>query len=454
MAITSSIEILFEVLKKLKNENIHRSVWPVVSMFSVRILASFVTRHQGHSVTHRFFQHQHKCIHTNANSRPPLTYIQRMALLRLLAHNSSRRCNRSVRLVCSSISSDTGHDDNGNENDNDRRHRHHRQQVIDVSPLAQDMRDVVRDYTRRRRTATTTTTNNNIKLLGILAHHGPADAQLYSDRIQMTCQEDGLDYELCQVAGDQPQDVEDAIRHANTREDVHGILVYYPMFQQHRPRGPYKNRLTGVYYKTHDDYLRDLVVPAKDVEGLCQEHNPRWLFTQQAKQGTEQQCSTIIYPCTALSVLQILVNQDVIWEETTIITIINRSKILGRPLAIMLANLGATVYSIDENSILLFRSGGRLRRCTDMCLDRCITESSVIISAVPSPDFALPINSIQPGTTVVNVSEYCNVNEEALLETIPEVQFIPQVGKVTVAVLEQNLIKLHQRQQSREGISR
>jgi methylenetetrahydrofolate dehydrogenase (NAD+) len=364
-----------------------------------------------------------------------------MALLRLLAHNS-RRCNSSVRFGCSSISSSSSSSisSDADDDDDDRRHRH---RVVDVSPLAHAMRVAVRDYSRRE---------TNIKLLGILAHHGPADAQLYSDRIQMTCQEDGLDYEVCRVAGDQPRDVEDAIRHANAREDVHGMLVYYPMFQ-HRRRGPYKNRLTGVYYKTHDDYLRDLVLPSKDVEGLGHEHNPRWLFRPQAKQGKEPQPGTTIYPCTALSVLRILDSQDVTWEETTIITIINRSEILGRPLAVMLANLGATVYSIDENSTLLFRSGGRLRRCTGMCLDRCISQSSVIISAVPSPDFALPISSIQPGTTVVNVSEYCNVNEEALLETIPGVQFIPQVGKVTVAVLEQNLISLHQRQQ-REANSR
>jgi len=42
-----------------------------------------------------------------------------------------------------------------------------------------------------------------------------------------------------------------------------------------------------------------------------------------------------------------------------IVTVINRSEIVGRPLAAMLANDGADVYSVDIDSIYLFR-GGRL----------------------------------------------------------------------------------------------
>lgn len=311
--------------------------------------------------------------------------------------------------------------------------------LIDVSDLAEDMRSSVRDYTRMH--------DGDIKVIGILAHdYGRSDAELYSERIQSTCQEDGLTYEVCRVAGERPQDVEAAIQAANSRDDVHGILVYYPIFK-HRElwsRGPYKNQLTGVYYKTHDDYLRDVVAHSKDVEGLSYHYNARWLFRAQAKLSRDQN-SNIIYPCTALSVLRILDSQEHEWAETTI-TIVNRSEIFGRPLAAMLANRGAMVYSIDEDCILLFRSGGRLRRCTDMDLDCCMRHSSIVISAVPTPQFSLPICAIQPGTTVVNVSEYSNVDEDAILG-IPGAQFIPQVGKVTVAMLEQNLINLHQRWQ-------
>lgn len=41
----------------------------------------------------------------------------------------------------------------------------------------------------------------------------------------------------------------------------------------------------------------------------------------------------------------------------------------------------------------------------------------------------------------MNVSSYKNVDEEALLK-IPGVVYIPMVGKVTVAMLERNLVRL------------
>ena len=43
--------------------------------------------------------------------------------------------------------------------------------------------------------------------------------------------------------------------------------------------------------------------------------------------------------------------------EDQIVTVINRSEVVGRPLAAMLANDGATVYSIDINSIYMFKNG-------------------------------------------------------------------------------------------------
>lgn len=310
------------------------------------------------------------------------------------------------------------------------------ERIIDVSNLAMDMRRSVREYTAANK-------GDKMKLVGILAHDGPArdDAELYSECVGNTCQEDGIDYEVQRVTGPRPQDVEAAICDANEREDVHGILVYYPIFK--RPdsaRGPYKNRLTGVYYKSSDDYLRDLVSPKKDVEGLSHTYNARWLFRDRATDRFDGQ-SGVIYPCTALSVFKILdMKQDNLAGLT--VTVVNRSELLGRPLAAMLANRGAHVYSIDANSVLLFRPGGRLRRLTDMTLESCLQASSVVVSGVPSPSFALPCEFINPGSTVVNVSEFENVKEESILE-VPGVRFVPHVGKVTVAALEQNLVDLH-----------
>jgi methylenetetrahydrofolate dehydrogenase (NAD+) len=75
-----------------------------------------------------------------------------------------------------------------------------------------------------------------------------------------------------------------------------------------------------------------------------------------------------VLPCTALSVVKILETCPGVYDTSQpmgkhmqgeIVTVINRSEIVGRPLAAMLANDGADVYSVDIDSIYLFR-GGRL----------------------------------------------------------------------------------------------
>lgn len=328
--------------------------------------------------------------------------------------------------------------------------------IIDVTDLAQRMRASVREYTA-------SLGENRVKLLGILAHDGRhrSDAELYSELIAETCYEDGIEYEECRVLAETPSDVEKAIKSGNQRYDVDGILVYYPIFKKRLSpfyrdeRGPYKNILTGVYYKTYDDYLRDLVCRTKDVEGLCQEYNARWLFRARGKESVAGSNidDSKLYPCAAASVFRILETYHASsipnsWEGT-VVTIVNRSEIFGRPLAAMLANAGATVYSVDIDSILLFRDGGRMRRChhSSETLELCVRKSSVIVSGVPCPDFSISCEWIKEGSTFVNVSEYPNVCEKSLLD-VSGVQYIPHVGKVTIAVLEQNLIELSQRHRS------
>ena len=65
----------------------------------------------------------------------------------------------------------------------------------------------------------------------------------------------------------------------------------------------------------------------------------------------------------------------------------------------------------------------------------------MVITGVPTKAYRLPTEWIQPNTTVVNVSSFKNVDEESLLK-IPGVVYVPLVGKVTVAMLERNLMRL------------
>ena len=362
--------------------------------------------------------------------------------------------------------------------------------AIDVTPLAESLRSKVRDFTRER---------DCLKLIGLLANDGShrIDSEIYSDRIQQTFQEDGIDYEVWKYpeGGGYPHNendhlvpdedkgkeqkrmrwIKDRIKEINGRNDVDGALIFYPIHPL-GAKGPYKCRLTGVYYKTQDDHIRDLLHPSKDVEGLC---GTKWFQIRDSKQKDPP----AIYPCTALSVLRILekyhigsgkINteasggdfvrdekidggisqekQDTVkavensrcWKDQTI-SIVNRSEIMGRPLAVMLAQRGATVYSIDIDSILEFRPHGRrLRRCNPetTTLETCLEESTVVVTGVPDAGFRLPLSSIETGTTIVSVSEFPNVCEETLFGKRPDIQYIPQVGKVTVATLSMNLMNL------------
>ena len=60
---------------------------------------------------------------------------------------------------------------------------------------------------------------------------------------------------------------------------------------------------------------------------------------------------------------------------------------------------------------------------------------------MPTKSYRIPNEWIQPNTVVINVSSFKNIDKEAVLK-IPGVRYVPLVGKVTVAMLERNLMRL------------
>jgi|Transcript_5272 methylenetetrahydrofolate dehydrogenase (NAD+) len=274
-------------------------------------------------------------------------------------------------------------------------------------------------------------------LVGLLANRDPA-ARKYAEWTGKACRADGLRYELRTL--DDPIDVEAALIDANDDPRVHGIIVYYPIFGQ-------EESFSGA---SQDDYLRDTVSHKCDVEGLCHLYrtnlyrNVRYLDYP----TNNQKC---LLPCTALSVVKIIEACPQTYDpkkpvarklEGKTVTVINRSEIVGRPLAAMLANDGAVVYSVDINSIYMFKDG-RLHSCPDETPESCVRKSSIIVTGVPTKNYKLPTEWVNPNSTVVNVASFKNVDEEELLK-IPGVVYVPLVGKVTVAMLERNLMRLYE----------
>lgn len=133
------------------------------------------------------------------------------------------------------------------------------------------------------------------------------------------------------------------------------------------------------------------------------------------------------------------------------ITIINRSEIVGRPLAALLANEGANVYSVDANNVQTFTKMDENNHSkvidTDLRCTQVIPRSDIVITGVPNPEYRVPTKLLKPGVVAINFSTFANFD--------PDIQtkasyFVPSVGKVTVAMLERNLLRLHDYQQLKQ----
>jgi len=270
-------------------------------------------------------------------------------------------------------------------------------------------------------------------LVGFLANNDPA-AEQYADWTQRACEIDGINYETRRV---EEEELEHKLKEANEDPSVHGIMIYYPVFGAH----------PSFFGGSMDEYLRDCISPEKDVEGLC--HTYRMNLYRNIRFMDREKKKKCVLPCTALSVVKILEHLHVYENSLPFgnrmvgktITIINRSEVVGRPLAAMLANDGALVYSVDIDSIFAFMRG-HLSKTSETPESAC-KKSQVIICGVPSKNYKLDSSWVSPGTVVVNVASFKNVNEDEILQ-IPGVKYVPLVGKVTVAMLQRNLMRLYE----------
>ncbi|KAF9293404.1 NAD-dependent 5,10-methylenetetrahydrafolate dehydrogenase [Linnemannia elongata] len=276
------------------------------------------------------------------------------------------------------------------------------------------------------------TRNIRPKLVGFLANEDPAAAK-YAEWTAKTCAETGVEFELRKCSRN---DLEDKIIEANMDAGVHGIMVYYPVFGDRQ-----------------DQYLQNVVDVSKDVEGLHHKyvynmyHNIRFLDEAKTKK--------CIIPCTPLGLVKVMeyvgVYNGILPHGNRlhgrVVTIINRSEIVGRPLAALLANDGAKVYSVDINGIQEFHRGVGLQLKkhevseTTLTVEDVLPLSDVVITGVPSPSYKVPSHLIRDGAVCINFSTYKNFDGDEIKKKAAI--YVPAVGKVTVAMLERNLVRLY-----------
>lgn len=244
----------------------------------------------------------------------------------------------------------------------------------------------------------------------------------------------GFNFDLRKV---DKENLEEGIIAANNDDKVDGILVYYPIW---------------VGNHSQDKYIKETVALSKDVEGLCHTHlfnmyhNVRFL-------DPPTNLKKSILPCTPLAIVKtleylqiynpILAYGNRLFGKT--ITVINRSEVNGRPLAALLANDGATVYSVDITGVQVFTRGEGIRQLRHQVHDKegwelkdVLPLSDVVIGGVPTEKFKVPTELLRDGAVCINFSSFKNFDGPAVKEKASI--YVPSIGKVTIAVLLRNLV--------------
>lgn len=214
-----------------------------------------------------------------------------------------------------------------------------------------------------------------------------------------------------------------AIHRLNADTTLDGLLVYFPLFG------------------ARDGELRAAISPRIDVEGV----SPASLAAGAARPPQPLEAllrapaHAAAYPCTAAAVFHTLAQAGVPRSGT--VTVVNRSETVGRPLAAMLANAGATVYSADIGGVQLWRrgeDGGPVVEEVDTPLPALLAQSDAVVAAVPG-QYTVPTGALKRGAACVDLSAGGNF--------APDVRdragtLAPRVGAVTIAMLMANALVL------------
>jgi len=199
------------------------------------------------------------------------------------------------------------------------------------------------------------------------------------------------------------------IAQVNADPAVHGLVVLYPLKSSMR-----------------DEDIMDLVVPHKDIEGL-HSINLGYLIKYKVflDEARTRKC---VVPATAKAVVKALQWYPQVTIRGAFVALVNNSMRVGKPLGLMLENLGATVVKCYH-----------LTRPQD--LEDCVRRADIVVTAVPDPAFALDPAWVRPGAAVFDVSYQGNVDVRGLagraaLYTVPD----NRLGRITRAMMLVNLV--------------
>ncbi len=199
------------------------------------------------------------------------------------------------------------------------------------------------------------------------------------------------------------------VRRLNADRSTSGLMLFYPL-----------------HCALKDEDVMDLVSPGKDVEGL---HSTNLGYLIKYKRFVDEARGIkCVVPATAKAVVKTLQAYPEIPLEGAFAVVVNNSMRVGKPLGLMLENLGATVVKCYDKT-------------PKALLEEQVRRADLVVTAVPDPSFKLDASWIKPGASVVDVSYQGNVDAKALegraaFLTAPD----NRIGAMTRAMTFVNLV--------------
>ena len=234
-------------------------------------------------------------------------------------------------------------------------------------------------------------------------------SRVYVNNKRKKCEELGIGFKEYVLSNDVSQEeLCDLVRKLNLDDSISSVLVQFPL-----PGCIDKNLV-----------LKEISFE-KDVDG----------FNEKNVYSLYENCSDRfrLLPCTAQAILKILESQNVNLSGKFCV-VINRSSIVGKPVAMMLMHNDATVCVCHSKTKNLF----------DLC-----KKADIIISGVGQANFVTS-DMVKDGAVVIDVGISRNADGKVCgdvdFENVaPKCSYITTVpggvGLVTVAILMENIVK-------------
>ena len=235
-------------------------------------------------------------------------------------------------------------------------------------------------------------------------------SKVYVRNKAMACESIGMHSEVHALSANTTQaHLLDFLRRLNDDDAIHGILVQLPLPKHIDSRA-----------------VIEAIDPAKDVDGFHHQNVGALVAGESA-----------FYPCTPWGVMKMLEHEGVAVEGSRAV-VIGRSMIVGKPMALMLINAGATVTVCHSKT---------------RDLPAVARQADILVAAVGRPRF-VGADMVKPGAIVIDVGINRlpngklagDVDYDAVAPIAAKITPVPGgVGPMTIAMLLANAVKSAER---------